>query len=95
MAKLTKEEIKHIAKLANLNVDEGQSVLFAEQLSAVLDYVEHLKKAPTGLTQPLYNVNGKNNVFREDKVTDCLTQEECLGNALSTFKGYFKVKSIF
>lgn len=95
MAKITKEEIKHIAKLANLKVDEEQSVLFAEQLSAVLDYVEHLKKAPTGLTQPLYNVNEKNNVFREDEVTDCLTQEECLRNAPSTFKGYFKVKSIF
>ncbi|PIQ70304.1 Asp-tRNA(Asn)/Glu-tRNA(Gln) amidotransferase GatCAB subunit C [Candidatus Shapirobacteria bacterium CG03_land_8_20_14_0_80_40_19] len=95
MARLTKDEIKHIAKLANLKVDDKQSALFAEQLSAVLDYFAQLEKAPTDSVLPLFNVNESKNVFREDKVSPCLTQKECLKNAKSIFNGYFKVKSIF
>lgn len=88
-------QIKHTAKLANLDVNDREAALFAHQLSAVLDYIAHLEKAPTGSAQPLFNVNEAKNVFREDKVVLGLSQEECLKNAPSTHQGYFKVKSIF
>ena len=93
--KLNSEQIIHIAKLANLNVNDKLAALFAKQLSAVLDYVAHLEKAPTDSVNPLFNVNESKNVFREDKVILSLTQDECLKNAKSTHRGFFKVKSIF
>lgn len=93
--KLNSIQIKHIAKLANLNINEQEATLFAEQLSAILDYVAHLEKALTSSVRPLFNVNESKNVFREDKIVLGLTQEECLKNSKSTYQGFFKVKSIF
>lgn len=95
MNKLTKEEVKHVGKLANLEISEEESVLFSQQLSAVLEHAERLIKTKTDLVPPLFNVNDNKNVFREDKVTSSLTQEECLKNAKSAYRGYIKVKAIF
>jgi aspartyl-tRNA(Asn)/glutamyl-tRNA(Gln) amidotransferase subunit C len=35
-----------------------------------------------------------NNVFRDDKVTDCLSQDEAIRNAPKTQDGYFKAPRI-
>lgn len=93
--KISNNDVKKIAGLANLKINDEQAVRFAGQLSAVLDFIEHLKKAPTDFIRPLFNVNGGKNVFREDTIQPSLTQEECLRNAKSTYRGFFKVKSIF
>jgi len=93
--KINSDEIVHIAKLANLTITTQQADVFSKQLSAVLDYVDHLNQAPTDLVDPLFNVNESKNVFKEDKVIPGLSQEECLKNSKSTFQGFFKVKSIF
>lgn len=95
MASLTREETKHIAKLAKLDFSEEEIRNFSEQLSSILDFVQKLERVKTSGAQPLFNVTGIKNVFREDKVTASLTQEEALRNAPSTHNGFFKVKAIF
>lgn len=95
MASLTREETKHIAKLAKLDFSEEEIRNFSEQLSSILDFVQKLERVETSGAQPLFNVTGIKNVFREDKVTASLTQEEALRNAPSTHNGFFKVKAIF
>lgn len=95
MTNLTMKEVKHIAKLANLDISQGEVELFSRQLSEILEYVEKLDQEETENVKPLSNVTGKKNVFREDRILPSLMQEECLKNASSTYKGYFKVKAIF
>lgn len=95
MMKLTKDELNRFAKLANLDLGEGKLIVFANQIFEILGYIEKIEKKDTAKISALNNITGLKNVFREDKITDSLTQDESLKNAPSTHKGYFKVKAIF
>ncbi len=69
--KLSQEEIKHIAKLARLELTEEELLKYGEQLSAVLDYIDQLKEVNVEGVEPTAQVTGLVDVWREDRVRDC------------------------
>lgn len=91
---ISKQEVEHIAKLARLELSESEKKVYAEQLSAILDYVEKLKKVPTVTVEPMHNVSGQSNVMRDDEITNKVCQKEMLANAPMTEDGYLKVKAV-
>lgn len=93
--KLSKEDVVHIAKLANLTLTDKDIKKFQEQLSKIVDYVGKLSKANTSKIEPTSQVTGLKNVFREDVIIPSLSQEKILSNAPDIYRGYFKVKAIF
>lgn len=93
--KLTKEQVIHIAKLANLSLTEEEIIKFQQQLSDILGYIDILNELDTTKVKPTLQVTGLENVDREDVVKPSLTQEESLANTKNKHKGYFKVKAIF
>ena len=95
MSKLTKTEVEHIGKLANLDLNKNALEKFGRELAEILDFVSKLSSVDTTQVSPLSNVTGKKNIFREDKVEASLSQKEALSNAPSTHKGFFKIKAIF
>ncbi len=64
---LTKEQIKHIANLARLELTAEEEDLYREQLSAILDYVDKLAKVKTDKVSSL-NKTELVNAWREDEV---------------------------
>lgn len=94
MAKLSEKEVKHIAKLAQLPLSPAEVAAFAGQLSEALTYAERLAELKTEGVPPTYQTTGLTNVFREDEIKPCLSQEEALKDAKETYKGYFKVKAV-
>jgi aspartyl-tRNA(Asn)/glutamyl-tRNA(Gln) amidotransferase subunit C len=44
---ISKEEIKHIAKLARIRLTDQEVLKFQKELSLILDYIEELKQADT------------------------------------------------
>ena len=96
MSKLTKDEVLHIAKLAQLNLDDGQIKKFLPQLTSVVDFISQLKEVDTQGVEPTAQVTGLTNVFREDKVdsTGTLSNEEATGGTDKLYNGYFKVGAI-
>jgi len=92
---LTEEEVRHIAKLASLHLEEGEIKKFQKQLSSILGYVGSLKKLNTKTINPTSQVTGLENVFRQDSKGDSLSQKEALANAQETDGPYFKTKKIF
>ncbi len=95
MPKLTSEQVKHVAELARIGLDEKETERFKDQLSAILDFVSKLQEIDTSKTQPLSQTTGLKNVFREDLVKPSLPQEKVLLNAPEKYNGYFKVKPVF
>lgn len=95
MSKLCKQEVDHIAKLANLDLAEEKREKFSNQLSDILDFVDKLSSLDVKDIPPLNNVTNLENVFKEDEVKPSLTQEEALRNAPAKYKGFFKVKAVF
>jgi len=83
---ITTKDVEHIGWLARLKMEEEQLEGYAGQLNSVLDYFGQLDEVDTEGVDP--------NVFRDDEVTDCLTQEKAIGNAPKTQDGYFKAPRI-
>ena len=94
-SKKTTLNVSHIAKLANLPLTTVEEKLFSKQLSSTLSYVQQLDEVATKDIEPIAQVTGLINVFREDNITPGLSQEDALKNAPEQYKGFFKVKSIF
>ena len=96
-AKLSPNDIAHIAKLANLILTAQEETKFASQLTAILDFVSKLQEIPTKNVIPTSQVTGLVNVFREDEVDESriLSQKEALANAPASHKGFFQVKAVF
>ncbi|HIH86466.1 MAG TPA: Asp-tRNA(Asn)/Glu-tRNA(Gln) amidotransferase subunit GatC [Methanosarcinales archaeon] len=91
---ITTKDVEHIGWLARLKIKEEQLEGYAGQLNSVLDYFGQLDEVDTKEVEPTYHVLEMNNVFRDDKVTDCLSQDEAIGNAPKTQDSYFKAPRI-
>jgi len=96
MAKLTKADVLHVAKLAKLSLTDAEIVKYSVQLSAVVDYFSQLSEVDTTNIEPTSQTTGLENVFRDDKVSDnqSLSQDQALSGSDKTYNGYFKVPAI-
>ncbi len=88
---LTLEEVKHIANLARLQLDEAEESSFREQLSAILDYAARLQDLDTTGIPPTSSALKSQTVLREDKPRPGLTKEEIFSNAPEAENGQFRV----
>lgn len=90
---ISKEEVKHIAKLARLDLSEKEIEKLQKDMSCVLDYFDLLKKAPKVVFEKkLISAN----IVREDKArNEHQTFAKKIINAFPDKKDeYIKVKSI-
>lgn len=92
---LTRDQVKKVAKLANLPISEEEVEVYAKQLSAVLDYIEQLKKINTEKIEPTFNTSPVKNVFRRDQPSETLSAEDALSNASNKRNGFFVTKGVF
>lgn len=93
MAKLSVQDVLKLARLAKLQLTEDELNHFADDLSAILDYIETLGDADTADLEPTAQVTGLVNVTRKDEVIDYGTSsEELLKNAPATQDGQIKVR---
>ena len=93
--KLTKDQVLHIAKLADLKLSDKEVKKVQKQLSDILGYMEVLNELNTDKVKPTSQVTGLENVVRKDEVGKSLRQKEALVGTKNKHQGYFKVKAIF
>lgn len=93
--KLTLDQVKKVAKLANLPLTPEEEEKYSEQLSAILGYFDKLNEVDTTNIEPTFNVTGQSNVMREDETAPCLSQEEALSNAPKMKDSMFETKGVF
>ncbi|QIB73625.1 Asp-tRNA(Asn)/Glu-tRNA(Gln) amidotransferase subunit GatC [Halogeometricum borinquense] len=79
------EEVRHVAELARVNLDEDEVEEFAGQFADILDYFDALDEVPEVEAEP-----DLVNVMRADEVRDGLDQDEALQNAPESEDGFFK-----
>jgi aspartyl-tRNA(Asn)/glutamyl-tRNA(Gln) amidotransferase subunit C len=92
--KVTKDEVRHIAKLSRLALAEGEVETFSSQLSGIVEYVEQLNKLDTSGIEPTSHVLPLNNVMREDATAPSLPREEALLNAPDATEKFYRVPKI-
>jgi aspartyl-tRNA(Asn)/glutamyl-tRNA(Gln) amidotransferase subunit C len=93
---LSKEEIKHIAKLARLDLTSKELETYGSQLSHILEYIDQLKEVDTNETEPTAQVTGLTNVWRDDKAEAWNDDERkaALDEAPSKDDDFLKVKRV-
>jgi len=95
---ISKQEVKHIAKLARLGLTEKEVEKFQKELSSILDYFEKLKEVDVSEIEPTSHPFQMENMMRDDESPASLKttagKEKLLGLAPETKEGYLKVKSI-
>ena len=94
MTKISKEEVKKVAHLARLELNENEINNHAEQLEKILEYIKQLEKIDTDDVPCTTRAIEVINVLRKDdkKNSDC--KEEILELAPSSEDKYFKVPKI-
>ncbi len=93
-SKLTKESIKHLAKLAGLDLNDKEIKKFPLQLSKILDYFEVLYELDTKNIKPTAQITGLEDVSREDRADKSLPVDEVLSNTKRKYKNFFVTKAI-
>lgn len=68
MAKLSKQEVEHIAELARLKLTDAEKEMFSEQLSSILEYVGKLQEVDTSQVDPQAYMLEVKNVTRNDEI---------------------------
>jgi aspartyl-tRNA(Asn)/glutamyl-tRNA(Gln) amidotransferase subunit C len=93
---LSREEVKHIASLSRIGIEDKEVEDYQKNLSAILDYFKELEELDTKSIEPIGHITGRDNVSRNDErgVKDKFEGEDILKNAPERKDGYIKVKSV-
>ena len=78
---VSKEEILHIAKLANLNLKEEEVETYMGHLEEILNFANAVNQAPIDGLEETIGANDAYNMFRKDEIVQCIDREELLQNA--------------
>jgi aspartyl-tRNA(Asn)/glutamyl-tRNA(Gln) amidotransferase subunit C len=92
--KISKDDVRYVAKLAELEFSDKDIEKFTSQLSRILDHIANISSADTEGVPPTSHVLDIKNVFREDVVKESISQESALENAPDRKSDGFKVPKI-
>ncbi len=92
--KITEKDVRHVAALAQLKLNETEVETFSRQLSRILEYFEMLRAVETPDAEPAAPTPVRDNVFREDVARPCLSSQQALKNAPAADQACFKVPRI-
>ena len=95
--KLTEDEVRYVADLANLRLSEEEIHRMSHDLGQILTHIEQLNELDTSNAEPMAQVlyaADEIATLREDVPHACLTNQEALANAPARGAGYFKVPKV-
>ncbi|MFC1762259.1 Asp-tRNA(Asn)/Glu-tRNA(Gln) amidotransferase subunit GatC [Planctomycetota bacterium] len=87
-------QVRKVAKLARLELSEGEIQEFTGQLEAILEYVNKMNELDTEAVEPLAHCLPVHNNFRADMVGVSLSNDAALSNAPDRDGEFFKVPKI-
>lgn len=92
---LSKEDTKHVAHLSRLALTDSELIKFSDQLSDILGFMAKLSKVDTENVEPVAQITGLENVWRDDVIKSCeIKKEDLLKNAPDKKDDFIKVKTI-
>ncbi len=94
MKRISSDEVKKVAQLARLELNESQIHQHAEQLEKILEYIKQLEKINTDDIACTTRAIEVVNVLRKDEKKDYDNSEELLDLAPSRENKFFKVPKI-
>jgi aspartyl-tRNA synthetase len=92
--KISRDQVRYIARLARLKIDEIEIEQYQKDLNSILDYMSMLNELNTENILPMHHVLDVKNCWREDVPANSKSPQKILANAPSKEGDYFKVPQI-
>ena len=92
--RISLEQVRHVARLARLELSAAEEQSLQADLSAILSYVDKLNQLDTENVEPTTQVGESGMPMREDSVTNYPAPEEILLNAPAHTDHLFRVPKI-
>jgi aspartyl-tRNA(Asn)/glutamyl-tRNA(Gln) amidotransferase subunit C len=95
--RLTEEDVRRVADLANLALSESEISRMAKDLDGILGHVDKLNELDTTGVEPMAQVlfdAGETATLREDRECPTLSNADAVANAPATSGGYYKVPKV-
>lgn len=93
-ARITTDDVAHVAQLARLRLTAGELELFTPQLAAVLDHARDVEALDLDQVEPMTHPLPLRNVLRDDVLEPCLDRAEVLDQAPEVESNRFRVPRI-
>jgi aspartyl-tRNA(Asn)/glutamyl-tRNA(Gln) amidotransferase subunit C len=93
-ARISRDEVAHLARLARLAVTDDELDVFAGQLDVILAAVARVREVAAEDIPPMSHAVAMTNVFRPDEVRPSLPREDVLAAAPSVEDDKFRVPRI-
>ncbi|MFC0673378.1 Asp-tRNA(Asn)/Glu-tRNA(Gln) amidotransferase subunit GatC [Brachybacterium hainanense] len=94
MPTIGRDDVARLADLARIQLTDDEISRFAGEFDAIMDAVASVSEVATADVPATSHPIPMTNVFREDVVTETLTQEEALSGAPDPEDGRFGVPQI-
>jgi aspartyl-tRNA(Asn)/glutamyl-tRNA(Gln) amidotransferase subunit C len=88
---ISSDDVLHVARLANLSLDDDEVSRMSEQLSGILDHVQALAGLELDQVPPTAHALDLENVTRPDRIRPSWPLDEVLSNAPAAQDGAFRV----
>ena len=92
--KISKEEILHIANLAQLTLEDNEVEKYMENLQDILNFANIVNNAPVEGLDVTIGANEEKNIFREDKGKIFEDTSSLLQNAPEQDRNMFKIPKV-
>ena len=95
--KISEEEVRYVADLANLRLSDAEVRRFATELGEILTYMDKLNELDTREVEPMAQVlydAQETATLRDDVERPVLGAEAALANAPAAGAGFFKVPKV-
>jgi aspartyl-tRNA(Asn)/glutamyl-tRNA(Gln) amidotransferase subunit C len=94
MSRITPDDVRHVARLARLDITDEEVELFTGQLEAVLQHAQDVEALDVADVPPTAHPLPLANVFRDDEPRPGLDRDEVLAMAPDAADGRFRVPRI-
>ena len=94
MSRITGDDVRHVAKLARLDITDEEVELFTGQLEAVLQHAQDVEALDVADVPPTAHPLPLANVFRDDEPRPGVDRDEVLAMAPDAADGRFRVPRI-
>ncbi len=94
MPAISRDEVRHLARLARLAVTDAELEALPAQLEAILSHVATVSAVATDDVAPTSHAADLTNVTRDDVIVPGLTREQALAGAPAAEGGRFRVPQI-
>jgi len=91
---ITTEDVLHVARLARLEIPEGEIEVVQEQLGAILEAVGKVAELDLSDVEPTSHPLDLVNAWAEDEPRPSLERQAALANAPDARDGAFRVPSV-